>query len=444
MLNLTSDYDNNNELFEMIRPFFECFDADIDVECAFFAADPFVEIDGSRYPVFLEKSVKLSRAVKLALYNALVAHTGKTLPYGALTGVRPTKLGHEIADNGGNVRDGLRFYGVCPQKAELIERIIGNQCGFSRSTKKLNFYVHIPFCTTRCSYCSFVSLPVKGNETLMDKYVELLVREIESGAALIDRMNYEVDSVYIGGGTPTALNEEQLSNVLSAIPFRGIEYTVEAGRPDTITESKLDIMKRSGVTRISVNPQSFCDKTLRDIGRAHTSRDIIDIYNKAKGDFCVNMDLIAGLSDETLDDFAFSIDNVLSLMPENVTVHTLAKKNGSILKNENAKSTTGVSKMVDYALDKLTEAGYEPYYLYRQKNMLENLENIGYSLKGEFCRNNITTMEELYSVFACGAGAISKRLFDGNRIERLASLRDVRLYIEQFDDRLIKKDKFFS
>ncbi len=303
MLRLTSDYDNNNELGEVVRLFFDCEHCDINIECAFFVESPTIRIDGISYVAEIP-SLKTSRAVKLALYNALSAHTGKTLPWGALTGVRPTKLGYEISASSENVTKGLLRYGVSSQKASLIERIIKNQSGFSRSTEKLNFYVHIPFCTTRCNYCSFVSLPCKGNERLMEQYVELLVKEIESGAELIDRRGYEVDSIYIGGGTPTALSEEQLNRVLAAIPYRGIEFTVEAGRPDTITKQKLEVMKQNGVTRISVNPQSFCDKTLIDIGRAHSAQDIVDVYEMAKGDFSINMDLIAGLSDETLDDFA--------------------------------------------------------------------------------------------------------------------------------------------
>ncbi|MBE5730726.1 MAG: coproporphyrinogen dehydrogenase HemZ [Clostridiales bacterium] len=446
MLKLNSDYAIENELIEICGLFFDLETTNAVVECAFLECAPYIMVDGRFYCINLSVNIrekKFSRLCKTELYKVLSAYTGKKFPWGALTGVRPTKLGYEIAAAGGDIVEGLMAYEVDKQKAETIKRIIGNQMGLKRSEKKISLYVHIPFCTSRCNYCSFVSLPTKGNEALMARYTDFLIKEIQSGVETLCEGDYQVDSIYIGGGTPTALSDDLLEAVLASIPYRGIEFTVEAGRPDTITASKLDIMERHGVTRISINPQSFVDKTLGEIGRAHTADDIKRIYRLAKGRFIINMDLIAGLSSEDMDDFSYTIDEVAKLKPENITVHTLARKNGSIIKTKGVSNTHNVSQMVDFAYSKLLDIGYEPYYLYRQKNMLDNLENIGYALPGTMCVNNITTMEEFYSVFACGAGAISKRIFEGNRIERHPNLRDVRLYIEQFDERLAKKVKFF-
>lgn len=446
MLKLNSDYAIENELIEICGLFFDLENSNTVVECVFLESSPYITVDGRFYCINLSVDIlekKFSRLCKMELYKVLSAYTGKKFPWGALTGVRPTKLGYEIASSGGDIVEGLVAYGVDRHKAQTIKRIIGNQMGLKRSENKISLYVHIPFCTTRCNYCSFVSLPTKGNEALMARYTEYLIKEIQSGVGTLRDGGYDVDSIYIGGGTPTALSDELLDAVLEAIPYRGIEFTVEAGRPDTITANKLDIMERHGVTRISINPQTFVDKTLGEIGRAHTADDIKKTYELSKGRFIINMDLIAGLANEDIDDFAYTIDEVARLKPENITVHTLARKNGSIIKTEGVCNTNNVSEMVDFAYSKFLDIGYEPYYLYRQKNMLDNLENIGFALPGMTCVNNITTMEEFYSVFACGAGAISKRIFEGNRIERHPNLRDVRLYIQQFDERLAKKVKFF-
>ena len=234
--------------------------------------------------------------------------------------------------------------------------------------------------------------------------------------------------------------------MLKDLPSSGLEFTVEAGRPDTITEEKLDAIKRVGATRICVNPQTFNDETLEKIGRAHNTADFYDKYALARRyGFDINVDLIAGLSDETIKDFAFSLDSAFSLRPENITVHTLSRKNGSQLKQQGKYDNSDISLMTEYAYEKLTSGEYIPYYLYRQKQMLGNLENVGYCISGKQCVNNITTMEDCMSVVACGAGAISKIVETReNRIERLANLRDVRLYLQQFDKKLEEKEIFLE
>ena len=219
---------------------------------------------------------------------------------------------------------------------------------------------------------------------------------------------------------------------------------MEAGRPDTITREKLDAIKAAGATRICVNPQTFNDKTLKKIGRAHTKADFLEKYALAAGyGFDVNVDLIAGLEEETLDDFKVSLDGTVALRPQNVTVHTLSRKNGSELKQSGRFDNSAIGDMTDYALSALTGAGYLPYYLYRQKQMLGNLENVGYCLPGKQCLNNITTMEDCTSVLACGAGAIEKAVdVSANRIERFANMRDVRLYVSDFEEKMQRKRNF--
>ena len=434
-MSLSSDKDFN-EVFNVYRSF----GVDIDVKCRF--GEGIIEVGDNRYKVDYSPKMNEARGRKHALYAVMSDYPGITLPWGSLTGIRPTKLAYELLVQGKTVDD-LADYGVSKEKIEAVKAILENQEPFTTSYKKVNFYVHIPFCSSRCNYCSFVSMPVnKKTLPLMQRYTELLKGEIESGLKLLSENGYEIDSIYVGGGTPTALSTKQLSEVLQPLSGLNVEFTVEAGRPDTIDTEKLNAMKNANVTRISVNPQTFSDETLKRIGRNHTSEDIYNVYSAAKGMFDINMDLIAGLTGENMADFELSIDKVIELKPENVTVHTLSKKNGSLLKNNNDAVGSDVSEMTEYAYKRLSDAGYSPYYLYRQKNMLDNLENIGYALDGKVCANNVTTMEEFYSVFACGAGAISKKVTEDG-IFRLANVRDVILYIDQYDQRLRKKENFF-
>ncbi|MBR2988160.1 MAG: radical SAM protein, partial [Clostridia bacterium] len=242
---------------------------------------------------------------------------------------------------------------------------------------------------------------------------------------------------------PTSLDAEQIYQLFSDFPFREVEFTIEAGRPDTITEEKLDAMKKVGANRVCVNPQSLVNRTLVSIGRAHTAEDFFEKFALVRRyGFDINVDTIAGLVGETLDDFVYTLDGVCALNPENITVHTLSRKNGSALAQGGKFDNAEVEKMVDYAFTKLTANGYLPYYLYRQKQMLGNLENVGYCKAGKQCVNNVTTMEDCLSVIACGAGAISKIVHSNeNRIERFANMRDLRLYMQNFDEKL--KDKLF-
>ena len=314
------------------------------------------------------------------------------------------------------------------------------------SEQYVNLYVHIPFCVTKCSYCSFVTHIVDKCRDIISDYCDKLAKEIACSIEQISRQNQKIYSIYIGGGTPTAIDDLNLEKILSACSGHDVEFTCEAGRPDTITDSKLNLMKKYGVTRICVNPQTLNDSTLIAIGRSHSAKDFFDAYKRAeKLGFDINVDLIAGLKGESLDDFISSYNQIVALRPANFTVHTLCIKNGSELKNLGGATNDAIDDMVEYAQSNAAKNGYVPYYLYRQKQMLGNFENVGYCLNGKQCANNITTMEEILSVVGCGAGAISKRVFAAeHRIERLANLRDARLYLQDFDERLQKKAKFFQ
>lgn len=388
----------------------------------------------------------IKRYAKLAVYRTLSKTYGVSLSWGSLTGIRPTKLAYqEIAESGEFIDFFENTLFVSKEKTALTAEVIASQKGiYDTAAGGSDFFVFIPFCPSRCEYCSFISRDVRGAEKLMEEYVPALIREIEESAKHVNKLR----SIYVGGGTPVSLSDENLDRVLSAIDKinTGVEFTVEAGRPDAITRAKLDILKAHGVSRISVNPQTFNDETLKRIGRNHTGADVVRAYELSKNDFSVNMDLIAGLPDETADIFQNSLEKTIALNPDNITVHTLCVKKGSRL----AETTSGLSagdcaKCVDFAHERLNGAGYRAYYLYRQKYMAGNLENVGYSKKGKECVFNIDTMEEIANVIACGANGISKRVKNmGERIERYAAPKDVKTYLNKLDEILIKKEEFFG
>ncbi len=388
----------------------------------------------------------IKRYAKLSVYKALVKVFEKEMPWGALTGIRPTKLAYSELEREGSFTDFfINTMKVSEEKTKLVEEIVKTQKGiYKKDDDNTDFFVFIPFCPSRCKYCSFITSDIKRNEQYVDVYVDTLIREIEESKDYIKNLR----SIYIGGGTPVALDDKNLDKVLTAIDKIncGVEYTVEAGRPDRITESNLKILKAHGVTRICINPQTFNDKTLEILGRNHKAREIEEKYALAKGLFDINMDLIAGLPEETFDDFKFSLDKAVQLSPEDITVHTLCIKKSSFLAMEESRlKGDSVSDMVEYSYKTLAKNGYMPYYMYRQKYMAGNLENVGYCKEGKACVYNVNVMEEISSTVACGANAISKKVFNKeNRIERFASPKDVKTYIEKIDTILLNKKKFFN
>ncbi len=390
------------------------------------------------------------RFAKLCLYNLLSQITGKKMPWGSLTGIRPTKLACQLASEGQNWQQTFtEVLGVSMQKTQLVADILSTQ-GTLRNVlpNTADLYVGVPFCVTRCSYCSFTSGEIARMKKYVEPYVQALCNDITATVRFAKEKGITLRNVYFGGGTPTSLTAQQLDKVLDCVDFKPLEYTVEAGRPDTIDIEKLTVLKKHGVQRVSINPQTFNQSVLDAVGRKHSVADIYEKYRLAKDmGFVVNMDLIAGLPTETYQMFCHSVDCAVALSPENITVHTLALKHGSVLKLQNyvSASEQDVAEMVDYAHKTIRNAGYLPYYMYRQKYMTENLENVGFCKPGYPCLYNIGIMEEISDILACGTNAISKKISaEENRIERSANAKDVITYIQRNDEYLEKKIKLFS
>lgn len=389
------------------------------------------------------------RYAKVSLYNALHKSTGKSMPWGSLTGIRPTRLARQLMKENVSWQDVFdNFLGVSQPKISLVEDILKQQGDLANvDNTSADLYVGIPFCVSRCSYCSFTSGEIDRLKKYVAPYIDSVCLDIRQTLQFASERNIRLKNVYFGGGTPTSLTAEQLDNVMSCIDFTPNEYTVEAGRPDTITADKLDVLQRHGVNRISINPQTFNQSVLDVIGRKHTVEDIYEKYEMAKKyGFIINMDLIAGLPSETPDMFNYSLDEAVRLAPDNITVHTLALKHGSALKEEKySNSEVDVKKMVEYAHTCLYEHGYLPYYMYRQKYMSDNLENVGFCKPNTACAYNIGIMEEITNILACGTNAISKRIFSSEeRIERAANAKDVITYINRANDYILKKFELFS
>lgn len=367
------------------------------------------------------------RCCKLAVGASVAGALGKLLEYrptwGVLTGVRPTKVASEMLATGMSKtrvkRQLMSDYLLYAKKANLAtevaiheKKIIGTP-----SPADCSIYVSIPFCPTRCQYCSFVCYTSNKLLSLIPEYVDRLVTDLKDLFAAIDRNKLNIKTVYIGGGTPSILEPDQLRKLLDVLS-EGLagreieEFTCESGRPDTITKEKLQVIKEYGVGRISVNPQTLCEEVLQGIGRSHTVDDFYRAYHTARevGIEEINTDLIAGLPGDTFQRFAASMDGIMDLKPENITVHTFCVKRSAAWKQSNVYSLRGgdAGKSVDYAQIKSRDAGYIPYYMYRQKNTVGNFENVGFSLPGHEGKYNIYMMEEVHSILSAGAGAVTK------------------------------------
>lgn len=397
----------------------------------------------------LKKSLR-KRNFKNHLYEVLSEISGKSLPWGSLTGVRPTKFARDLVERG-EVKPHLigetlvRDYHLSSEKAKLVVQILQNQNCIIKNDKLIDLFINIPICPTRCNYCSFISNELCTVADKVDLYLDCVLKELEAVKKIIADKCYIVRTIYIGGGTPTVLTDAQLERLLSQINYPVTEFTVECGRADTITRSKLEILKKYGVTRISINPQTFCETTLKRIGRKTTNQQIFDAYMLAmEFDFVVNMDIIAGLTEERLGIFKRTIKTLLELYPQNITVHTLSIKNAAQIRGQEQKFENDVPKMIDFAEKTLIENGYKPYYIYRQKHQLGGLENVGFCRDGTVCVFNVDSMEDTSSVVAVGAGAISKRVFNlENRIERQPNCKFINDYIDRIDEMIEKKQNFF-
>lgn len=407
----------------------------------------------------LEHKRYRKRAAKNAFFDCLRPVAPAALPWGSLTGIRPTRLLYEYLGKGYTSQQGID--GLCadfhlhPDKAQLLADIVATQreAMADAQPRDIDVYIGIPFCPSRCSYCSFAAMDINKAAKLVSPYLDALRREIACAGDIVRRQGLRLRCLYFGGGTPTALTSAQLGSLLDACADAFgdgfCEVTVEAGRPDTLTPDMVDMLGERGVTRVSVNPQTLCDETLLRIGRGHTCRDVYAAYAMVRERLRVqvNMDLILGLPGESLDTMMASLEGALALAPENITVHTLALKRASKLMEQGAAHADegGVATAVTANEARLAAAGYAPYYLYRQKYMAGRLENVGYTLPGGACLYNIHTMEETTGVIALGAGGISKRIFDRElRIERQPNPRDVAWYLQSLESIIEKKRRFFG
>lgn len=413
--------------------------------------------DLASMPDALQTDRRCQRLIKNAVYRAALASGLRRPVWGALTGVRPGKLLCALLDEGLGQEEALRRFmeqfDVSAARARLCldasRRTLDVRA--SLSPRDVCLYVGIPFCPTRCSYCSFVSQSVEKSMGLLGPFLDALEREIAATAAQLRALGLRPVSLYMGGGTPTTLSAAQLERLCAALAREfdlGAlrEYTVEAGRPDTISEEKLRVLRRFGADRVSVNPQSMTDAVLEAIGRRHTAADILEALEKVRavGGFAVNMDLIAGLPADSAEGFAHTMDTVLSLAPENITVHTLSLKKGSRIMLEGAAlpAADEVGAMLDLAGERLREAGYAPYYLYRQKYMSGGFENVGWTKEGFVNLYNVCIMEELCSIIAMGGGGSTKlvRGGTGRNIRFLAPKYPLE-YIAQIERTCEEKEK---
>lgn len=367
----------------------------------------------------------ITELVKTTVYDAVVPALSEPPVWGSLTGVRPAKLARGLIERGmsrGEAAAYLReHFHVSPDRTALTIRAAATAMELDRAIgpEDISLYVGIPFCPSRCYYCSFVSATTAQSGQLIEPYLDTLCREVEETAVLVREAGKRVQSVYIGGGTPTTLDERQLARLLTALEknfdFSHLrEYTVEAGRPDTITPEKLAALRAAGVGRVSINPQSMDDAVLAAIGRRHSAQDVLRAYDEARqaGFEAINMDVIAGLTGDTANSFARTMDTLIGLAPENITVHTLAIKRGADLTDKAAAAAQRdtVSRMLDGASHALQTAGFGPYYLYRQKFTAGGFENVGWCKPDTECFYNVTMMEELQTILSLGAGGVSKRV----------------------------------
>ncbi|GHU82371.1 hypothetical protein FACS1894196_0600 [Clostridia bacterium] len=403
-----------------------------------------------------ERKRRRKRGLKQCCYYLLRGATGVQPPWGSLTGIRPTRLLYERMA-GGETPDMaeaamIRVFDLREARARLLRETVQTQRGLMDAPENaVDVYVGIPFCTSRCAYCSFFAEAI-GRGAKVEPYLAALLRELDAAGEIIVAAGLVPRALYVGGGTPTALSAGQLARLagrMRALFPRVREWTVEAGRPDTMDRDRLQALRDNGVNRVSVNPQTMNDETLRLIGRAHTAADTERAFAQARamGFANINMDVIAALPGETAEDFAGTLEAVARLAPESLTVHTLARKHGSRLNEFGFDPTDGAvaEEMVALGAEAAREMGMRPYYLYRQKYVAGNLENVGYAQAGRESVYNIDIMEETVSILALGAGAISKRVFPREgRIERAPGVGDVGQYIARVDEMIARKKRLWG
>ncbi len=403
------------------------------------------------------KEKGLERKIAVMLFECFEKVTSYRPKWGILTGIRPAKLYRNFSDLLGEEKADEFFdkeFCVEKTKLSLLKETAKSEDEIISKSKadSVSIYISIPFCPSRCSYCSFVSHSIDKALSLIPEYISLLCKEIEETAKIVKKLNLKVVSVYVGGGTPTTLSADEMTTVLNTVKenFSSdfVEFTVEAGRPDTITKDKLLSIKKAGVDRISINPQTMNDEVLKIIGRKHSADQTVEAFNLARncGFNNINMDLIAGLPGDTLESFKDTVDRVINLNPDSVTVHSLSLKRSSFIGKENdltyLKDGVVAAQMVDYAHSKLKAAEILPYYMYRQSKTIGNLENVGYARSGKEGIYNVYIMDETHTILACGASAVSKLKspFD-NKIERIFNYKYPYEYIQNFEEIIRRKNR---
>jgi len=407
-----------------------------------------------------QETVRLRRrCLQQSFYLAALEHLPEVPAWGALAGVRPTKISTKHLLEGGTAASAkaqLRdVYFVTPERRELaVDCSQATVRAYNLLTPEdVSLYVGIPFCPTRCAYCSFVSRSIGKRTELLDPYLEALKKELMLTGKLLEKSGKKVRSIYIGGGTPTTLSAQQMGQLLDDIResfdlSRCLEFTVEGGRPDTLDLYKLQTIRQHGADRMSINPQTMEDSVLRACGRPHTASDVERSYQQAveAGFDAINMDLIAGLPGDSYEGFCRSLDRVAALEPANITVHTLALKKGADLFEQKVDlpDAREVARMVAYANDRLRALGYKPYYLYRQKYMSGSFENVGWSKDGKDCLYNIYMMEELHTIVSLGGGGMNKVNLPGGRLERFHNPKFPEQYIQQLRSVLEQKEALFN
>lgn len=398
--------------------------------------------------------------LKQLIYDSLSEYLGKELPWGTLTGIRPTKIPMTLLEEGKSEDEILKYmkdvYKISDEKGNLSLEIAKREKELlSRLHYKdgYSLYIGIPFCPTTCLYCSFTSYPICVWKDKMDDYLTALEKEMEATAQIMQ--GKILDTVYIGGGTPTTLQAEELDRLITKLKetfdlSQVTEFTVEAGRADSITKEKLEVLYKHGITRISVNPQTMNEETLKLIGRQATAAQTVETFKMARemGFDNINMDIILGLPGETEEDVTYTIEKIKELHPDSLTVHSLAIKRASKLsqwiEQNGITALNNTDETMEIAADGAKAMNMKPYYLYRQKNMSGNFENVGYAEEGKFGIYNILIMEEKQTIVACGAGTISKRVYPDGRIERCDNVKDVALYIEKIDEMIERKRKLYE
>lgn len=441
----------------------------------------FIDTEDAEYMVYIDektlgfkykdycKEESLGEDVKNSLrrflFLCLRDLTNDIYPWGILIGIRPSKIALKLIDDGYTEEEVIEIFKekylahedkakLCINVAKAEERIV------NKDKNNIAIYIGMAFCPTKCLYCSFTSNPISANKKFIVPYLDALIKEIEGMSDYIKEKNLNIESVYFGGGTPTSVNEEEFSKIMKVIYDNFIkdnsveEFTVECGRPDTLTKNKLQTMKEYKVDRISINPQTMNDRTLKLIGRTHSSKDIKEKFIMARelGFNDINMDIIIGLPGETHEDLIHTKNEILNLKPDSITVHGLALKRGSrmyeefiLKKGMRITPQEEIIKMYEESRDLAENLGISPYYMYRQKNMVGNMENLGYAKIGKECIYNIQMIEEKQTIIALGAAAVSKVIFlEEDRLERFPNLKDIHEYISRVDEMIEKKKNLLN